>query len=277
MNPRLKQLTDAGVSIWLDDLSRARLDDGSLARMIDEYSVSGVTTNPTILAASIVGDPARADDVRALGAIEPGQVVMHLAAADVRRACDLFFGVYRATGGLDGRVSIEVEPDIAHDAAATIEQAVLLRRLVDRDNVLVKIPATRAGLTAITSVIGKGISVNVTLIFSVDRYRQVVDAYRSGLELALSRGIDLSTIRLVASFFISRIDVEVDRRLHALGRDDLRGRTAVANAAVALGALESMSDSARLARPRCRPLLRDQHDRTRSGLRCGVRAPHHAW
>lgn len=248
MNERLRTLSDAGVSIWLDDLPHAWLEDGTLARLIEENSVTGVTTNPTILAASIVGDAPREDDVRALGRVDPGLAIMQLAAADVSRACDLFAGVHRATDGADGWVSIEVEPRLAHDTAGTVEQAVLLHRLVGRDNVLVKIPATPEGLPAITETIARGISVNVTLIFSVDRFRQVVDAYRVGLQRAFANDHDLRRIHLVASFFLSRIDVEVDRRLHELGRDDLAGRAGTANAQVALGALVDAHASPRLAR-----------------------------
>lgn len=248
MNGRLQALRDAGVSVWLDDLSRERLDDGSLAAMVEEFGVSGVTTNPTIFAASLLHDHERGDEVRDFGDLEPGEVIMRLAAADVARACDLFAPLYAATAGLDGRVSIEVEPGLAHDTAGTVRQALLLHRLVGRENVLVKIPATPEGLAAIMETIGHGLSINVTLIFSVDRYRQVVDAYRAGLRIAAGRDLDLARIRLVASFFISRIDVEVDRRLRALGRHDLVGQAGIANARVALGAFEDALESPRLGR-----------------------------
>ena len=244
MNSRLKALADAGVSIWLDDLSRTRLQSGNLQQLIDEYSVSGVTTNPTIFAAALTGGDQYQADIEALPAhTTVPTAIKQLWAKDVEDACDLFKGIYQASGGYDGRVSIEVSPGLAHETEATIHEAQELFDLVDRENVLVKIPATLAGLPAITEVIGRGISVNVTLIFSEDRYRAVMDAYLAGLEQADAAGVDLSKIHSVASFFISRVDSEIDNRLDAIGTDEalaLRGKAGVANAQVALGAFEEI-------------------------------------
>ena len=235
-NARMLALTDAGVSAWLDDLSRDRLSSGSLARMVTDLSVRGVTTNPTIFEKAISGGAdAYADQLRtlALGGADVDAIIRALTTDDVRAACDVFIGLWEDTDGEDGRVSIEVDPRLAHDTDGTIAQARELWSVVDRPNALIKIPATQAGLPAITEVIGSGISVNVTLIFSVDRYLAVVDAYEAGLELAASRGHDLSVIRSVASFFVSRIDTEVDARLAAIGTSDavgLKGEAAIATA-----------------------------------------------
>lgn len=250
MNPRLKALADAGVSIWLDDLSRERLASGNLARLIAEDSVTGVTTNPTIFAAALTGSDDYAADLAALGQVEPAEAIKKLWSKDVRDACDLFADLYAKTGGYDGRVSIEVEPGLAHDAEGTQEQAEELYGLVDRENVLIKIPATKQGLPAITATIARGISVNVTLIFSETRYREVMDAYLTGLEQADAAGRDLSTIHSVASFFISRVDSEIDKRLDAIGTDEamaLKGKAAIANAQVALAAFDEVFSGERFA------------------------------
>ncbi|MFV0450913.1 MAG: transaldolase [Propioniciclava sp.] len=236
MTDRLKALADAGVSIWLDDLSRARLTSGNLASLIADSSVSGVTTNPTIFAAALTQGADYADQVAELAGSGVDEAITALTTTDVRNACDLFAPVYASTGGFDGRVSIEVAPTLAHDTEATIQQATDLHSIVGRENVLIKIPATKAGLPAITEVIGRGISVNVTLIFSEERYREVMDAYLAGLEKAAAAGLDLSRIHSVASFFISRVDTEIDQRLDALGMPHLKGKAAIANAQVALGA-----------------------------------------
>lgn len=212
MNERLKALADAGVSIWLDDLSRARLTSGNLAQKIAEDSVSGVTTNPTIFAAALAQGDDYAEQVNALGdEIDVDYAIKQLTTTDVRDACDLFADVYAASKGYDGRVSIEVAPTLANNTGETIAQAAELHDLVDRENVLIKIPATEPGLPAIQQTIADGISVNVTLIFSEERYREVMDAYLSGLEAADAAGKDLSTIHSVASFFVSRVDAEVDK------------------------------------------------------------------
>ena len=235
-NARMQALTDAGVSAWLDDLSRERITSGSLARMVADLSVRGVTTNPTIFEKAISGGAAAyADQLRSLAAsgADVDAIIRALTTDDVRSACDLLTGVWQESGGEDGRVSIEVDPRLAHDTDGTIAQAKELWALVDRPNALIKIPATLAGLPAITEVIGSGISVNVTLIFSLDRYQAVVDAYEAGLERAAERGHDLSGIHSVASFFVSRIDTEVDARLAAIGTDAatrLLGDAAIATA-----------------------------------------------
>ena len=246
MNERLEALADAGVSIWLDVLSRARLTSGNLAQKIAEDSVSGVTTNPTIFAAALAQGDDYAEQVNALGdEIDVDYAIKQLTTTDVRDACDLFADVYAASKGYDGRVSIEVAPTLANNTGETIAQAAELHDLVDRENVLIKIPATKPGLPAIQQTIADGISVNVTLIFSEERYREVMDAYLSGLEAADAAGKDLSTIHSVASFFVSRVDTEVDKRLEKLGRDDLKSKTAIANALVAYGAFEEVFGSDR--------------------------------
>ncbi|CAL8977113.1 Transaldolase [Propionicimonas sp. T2.31MG-18] len=223
MNQRLADLSAAGVSIWLDDLSRGRIASGNLAGMIRDNAVVGVTTNPTIFAAALAHGADYAAQLEELGQVTVAEAITALTTTDVRDSCDLFAPTYARTGGFDGRVSIEVEPGVAHDTAATTTQAAELHRIVDRENVLIKIPATQAGLAAIEETIAAGISVNVTLIFSVERYRAVMDAYLAGLERAADAGRDLSRIHSVASFFISRVDTEVDRRLDALGRADRGG------------------------------------------------------
>ena len=235
----LQQLSNAGVSIWLDDLSRDRLASGNLQHLIDDRHVVGVTTNPSIFAAALKKGSAYQAQVAGITGSDVGEAVRELTTTDVREACDLLAGAYRASHGVDGRVSIEVEPGLAHDTEATVTQAALLHRMVGRDNLFVKIPGTREGLPAIRRTLGAGISVNVTLIFSVDRYREVMDAWLSGLEDAAASGKDLSTIQSVASFFVSRVDTEVDKRLEAIGSDEalaLRGRAAVANSRVAYAA-----------------------------------------
>ena len=236
----MRALTRAGVSIWLDDLSRARLASGNLARLIRKYSVTGVTTNPTIFAAALAHGDEYAESLAELraGGADVATAVRTLTTADVRDACDLFEPVFAASDGVDGRVSIEVEPGLAMDTAGTIAQAAELRSQVDRDNVLIKIPATRPGLPAITATIAAGISVNVTLIFSVERYAEVIDAYLAGLEQAAAAGLDLAGIHSVASVFVSRVDAEIDARLDAIGgaARQLKGRAAIANAELAYAA-----------------------------------------
>ncbi len=246
MNDRLKALAAAGVSIWLDDLSRGRITSGNLAAKIAEDSVSGVTTNPTIFAAALSKSDAYAEQLASLGTgVDVNTAIKQLCGADVRNACDLFSDVYAASAGYDGRVSIEVAPTLANDTAETVAQAAELHDLVDRENVLIKIPATKPGLPAIQQTIANGISVNVTLIFSEDRYREVMDAYLAGLEQAAEAGHDLSKIHSVASFFVSRVDAEIDKRLGKVGRDDLKSKAAIANALVAYGAYEEVFASDR--------------------------------
>ena len=219
MADRLAELSDNGVSIWLDDLSRSRLTTGSLAGLVAHDHVVGVTTNPAIFAKAIAGSDAYAsqmEDLWARGAVV-GEALRGMTAFDVRWACDVLRPVYDATSGVDGRVSIEVDPRLAYDTGATLAEARFLWWLVDRPNLLVKIPAARQGLPAITGCLAEGISINVTLIFSLVRYDDVLDAFLSGLEQAREAGRDLAQIASVASFFVSRIDTEVDARLDKIG------------------------------------------------------------
>ena len=234
MNKNLEQLTNAGVSIWLDDLSRERIESGNLQDLINNYSVRGVTTNPTIFAAALKGDSyASAIAAEAAAGSDAAKAIANITSADVAAACDIFRPIYDSSNGVDGRVSIEVEPGLANDAEATVAQALELYKLVDRENVMIKIPATINGLAAITAVTAAGISVNVTLIFSLERYNLVIDAYLAGLKQAKSNGHDLSKIHSVASFFVSRVDTEVDARLEAIGRPELKSKAALANAQLA--------------------------------------------
>jgi len=232
----------AGVSVWLDDLSRELLD-GELARLVRTRHVVGVTSNPTIFASAMAKGERYTDQIGALvdrGA-DVDAAVFELTTDDVRAACDLLRAQYDASDGLDGRVSIEVDPRLAHDTDATITAARQLWSTVDRPNVMIKIPATLAGLPAITQVLSEGINVNVTLIFGLDRYRAVLNAWLAGLEAARSAGRDLTGIASVASFFVSRVDTEVDKRLDAIGTDRaraLRGKAALANARLAFGAYQ---------------------------------------
>ncbi len=246
----LKDLAAHGVSIWLDDLSRERLRSGNLQELIDTKGIVGVTTNPSIFQAALAEGDAYDEQLRELAAAGTTleETVFTLTTRDVRDACDVFAPVYEATDGLDGRVSIEVDPRLAHDTARTVEEAKALAAAVDRPNVLIKIPATVAGLPAISQVLAEGISVNVTLIFSLDRYRAVMNAFLTGLEQARERGTDLSGIRSVASFFVSRVDSEIDKRLDAIGTDEaraLRGRAGVANARLAYQAFEEVFSTPR--------------------------------
>ena len=248
-NQRLQALHDAGVSIWLDDLSRQRIVSGELTDLITNNCVTGVTTNPTIFAAAFQ-DMSLYDELPSLKDHPVDDIIRTLMVADVKAACRIFGPAFDATAGYDGRVSIEVEPDLARDAAATIAQAAELHALVDEPNVLIKIPATAEGLDAIRATIAAGISVNVTLIFSLERYRAVMDAYLSGLEDALAAGRDISQIHSVASFFISRVDTEVDKRLQAIGTPAataLLGQAAVANARVAFEEYQQVFNDDRFA------------------------------
>ncbi|MDR7385499.1 transaldolase [Promicromonospora iranensis] len=242
-----QRLSEAGVAIWLDDLSRERLRTGNLAELVSTKNVVGVTTNPTIFAAALAQGDAYDDLLAELaGPPNDGDVeaaVERITTDDVRDAADLLRPVYDATSGVDGRVSIEVDPRLARDTAATEVTAVRLWETVDRPNVMIKIPATVEGLPAITTTLAQGISVNVTLIFSIERYRAVMDAFLAGLEQARAAGHDLSVIGSVASFFVSRVDAEVDKRLTAIGTDEalqLRGQAAIANARLAYAAYEEV-------------------------------------
>ena len=245
MTDALARLSELGVSVWLDDLSRELLAGGELQRLIDERSVVGVTTNPTIFATALAKGDRYEEQVGALAArgADVDTTVFEITTDDVRTACDVFRPVYESTDHVDGRVSIEVDPRLAHDTERTVEAAKQLSRTVDRPNALIKIPATEAGVPAIQKVIAEGISVNVTLIFSIERYRAVMNAFLSGLEEAKANGKDLSSIASVASFFVSRVDTEIDKRLDALGTDEakeLRGKAGIANARLAYQAYEEV-------------------------------------
>ncbi|MBW5421575.1 transaldolase [Streptomyces sp. BG9H] len=249
MTDALKRLSEEGVAIWLDDLSRKRITSGNLAELIDQQHVVGVTTNPSIFQKAISQGDGYDQQLSDLAAREVTveEAIRMITTADVRDAADILRPVFDATGGQDGRVSIEVDPRLAHNTKATVAEAKQLAWLVDRPNTLIKIPATEAGLPAITEVIGLGISVNVTLIFSLERYRLVMDAYLAGLEKAKERGLDLSKIHSVASFFVSRVDTEIDKRLDGIGTDEaksLKGKAALANARLAYEAYEAVFGSA---------------------------------
>lgn len=246
------ELSALGVSIWLDDLSRERIASGGLQRLIDERDVVGVTTNPTIFAGALAKGQAYDTQVAELAkaGASVADAVFEITTDDVAAASDIFAPVYAASGGKDGRVSIEVEPGLAHDAAGTIAQAKQLWEKVAKPNAMIKIPATLEGLEAITAVTAAGISVNVTLIFSLERHRAVIDAYLSGLEKAKAAGIDLSTIHSVASFFVSRVDTEIDKRLEAIGTPEalaLKSKGGVANAQLAYRLFEQEFASDRAA------------------------------
>ncbi|MEH3142134.1 MAG: transaldolase [Mycobacterium kyogaense] len=264
-NKNLADLSAAGVSVWLDDLSRERLQTGNLQSLIDTKSVVGVTTNPSIFQAALSKGDAYDDQIAELAerGADVDATIRTVTTDDVRNACDVFAKIYEQSDGVDGRVSIEVDPRLAHDTDKTILQAIELWKIVDRPNLLIKIPATEAGVPAIASVLAEGISVNVTLIFSVERYRLVMDAYLKGLEKAKEAGHDLSRIHSVASFFVSRVDSEIDKRLEDIGSDEalaLRGKAGVANARLAYTAYEEVflggerfeklkNDGARVQRP----------------------------
>ncbi len=244
-NERLGQLAAAGVSIWLDDLSRERLTSGNLQQLITDSYVVGVTTNPTIFAGALANGAAYDAQIRDLAGrgATVEDAVREITVADVQQACDVFSGTWETTGGVDGRVSLEVDPGLARDTEGTIAQAMDLWKAVDRPNLLVKIPATEAGLPAIGRTLAEGISVNVTLIFSVERYRTVMGAYLDGLEAAAANGRALAGIASVASFFVSRVDSEIDGRLAKIGTDEalaLRGKAGVANSRLAYAAFQEV-------------------------------------
>jgi transaldolase len=259
----LAQLTEMGVSIWLDDISRDRLSTGNLAGLVRDKYVRGVTSNPTIFAKAMSNGSAYAEQMAdlALRGIDVGEATRSLTTYDIRWACDVLRPVYDATEGVDGRVSIEVDPRLARETDKTIAEARALWWLVDRPNLFIKIPATVEGLPAITQCLSEGISVNVTLIFALQRYNQVIDAFMAGLEAASGR--DVASIASVASFFVSRVDTEVDERLDKIGTPEakaLRGKAAIANARLAYELFQQRSATprwealaARGARPQ-RPL-----------------------
>ncbi len=264
-NPNLAALSSAGVSVWLDDLSRQRLQSGNLQELIDTKSIVGVTTNPSIFQKALAEGDAydgQIDELAERGA-DVDATIRTVTTDDVRNAADVLRPQWEASDGVDGRVSIEVDPRLAHDTDKTVAQAIELWKIVDRPNILIKIPATKEGLSAISSVLAEGISVNVTLIFSVERHREVMDAYLAGLEKAKEAGHDLSKIHSVASFFVSRVDTEIDKRLEKIGSDEakaLRGQAGVANARLAYAAYQEVfvggdrftqleGDGARVQRP----------------------------
>jgi transaldolase len=232
---RLHELSERGVSVWMDSLSREMLETGELARLMDEDAVVGVTSNPTIFQKALSGGDWYDEQLRAVAkhTNDPVEQFFALAQEDIRDACDLMDPVWERTGGVDGYVSLEVDPTLAYDREASYEQAIRFHREVDRRNLYVKIPGTEPGLGAIEDCIAEGRSINVTLIFSLERYAAVVEAYLSGLERLAAAGGDPGSVLSVASFFVSRVDTEADRRLDEVGRPELKGRLAVANAKLA--------------------------------------------
>lgn len=249
-NAAIKALSDNGVSVWLDDLSRQRIRSGNLQELIDTKGIVGVTTNPSIFQLALSEGDAYDEQASRLASQGKtvDETVFEMTTEDVRNACDILRPVYEATEGVDGRVSIEVDPRLAHDTAKTVEQAKALWATVDRPNVFIKIPATVEGLPAISQVLAQGISVNVTLIFSLDRYRGVMNAFLTGLEQAREAGLDLTEIDSVASFFVSRVDTEVDKRLDSIGTEEaaaLKGQAGVANARLAYQAYEEVFSTPR--------------------------------
>jgi transaldolase len=250
MSDALAELSAQGVSIWLDDISRERLRTGNLQDLVDHQHVVGVTSNPTIFQKAMEKGDAYDDQLRELAArgVALEESVRLLTSYDIRWACDVLRPTYDSSNGVDGRVSIEVDPRIAHDQVKTTAEAKALHWLVDRPNVLIKIPATKEGLGSIAAATAAGISVNVTLIFALDRYDEVMDAYLAGLEQAHAAGIDLSGIHSVASFFVSRVDSEIDKRLDKIGTEEaqsLRGKAGIANARLAYEHFEKVFSSDR--------------------------------
>jgi transaldolase len=234
VNERLRRMQELGQVPWVDELSREDIQNGGLQRMIDE-GIVGITSNPAIFQKAIAGSDLYDEQLGELarGEDDPKEMFWRIARTDIRDACEIFTPVYERTGGEDGYVSLEVQPDIAYDSDATIEEAMRLHEMIDRPNLFVKIPATLQGLVAIEEMISRGKSINVTLIFSLERYREVVRAYIRGVKRLVENGGDPSGVRSVASFFVSRIDTEADNRLEELGADDLKGELAIANAKLA--------------------------------------------
>ena len=234
MNDRLARMRELGQAPWVDELSREDIQNSGLQRMIDE-GIVGITSNPAIFQKAIAGSDLYDEQLGELAQKQddPKEIFWGIARTDIRDACDIFMPVYERTGGEDGYVSLEVQPDIAYDSDATIEEAMRLHEMIDRPNLFVKIPATLQGLVAIEEMISRGKSINVTLIFSLERYREVVRAYIRGVKRLVESGGDPSGVRSVASFFVSRIDTEADNKLEELGADDLKGELAIANAKLA--------------------------------------------
>ena len=250
MTDVLAELTKAGVSVWLDDISRERLRSGNLESLVRDFHVRGVTSNPTIFANALAKGDAYDEQVKdlAIRGVTVEEAARMITTRDIRWAADVLRPVYDASDGVDGRVSIEVDPRLARDTAATVAEAKQLWWLVDRPNLLIKIPATAAGIPAITATLAEGISVNVTLIFSLERYGEVIDAFMAGLEQAAANGHDISAMASVASFFVSRVDTEVDKRLEKLGTPEalgLKSKAAIANARLAYELYEQKLDTDR--------------------------------
>ncbi|WP_431922617.1 transaldolase [Nonomuraea jabiensis] len=252
MSEILKNLSGQGVAIWLDDISRERLRTGNLEQLIREKNVVGVTSNPTIFANALSKGDAYASQLHdlAVRGVEVGEAVRAITTYDIRWAADVLRPVYDATGGVDGRVSLEVDPRLARETEKTVAEARALWWMVDRPNLFIKIPATVEGLPAITQALSEGISVNVTLIFSLERYRAVMDAWLAGLEAAQAKGLNLASIESVASFFVSRVDTEIDKRLDKVGKPELKGKAGIANARLAYAAYEDVMNSERWQRLR---------------------------
>lgn len=251
MNERLERMRELGQAPWVDELSREDIQNGGLQRMIEDGLV-GVTSNPAIFQKAIAGSDLYDEQLHELAkeTDDPKEMFWEVAGRDIRDACDIFMPVHEETGGVDGFVSLEVQPDIAYDTEATVEEATRLHEVVDRPNLFVKIPATLPGLVAIEEMISRGKSINVTLIFSLERYRAVINAFQSGLEQAKENGHDLSKIHSVASFFVSRVDSEIDKRLDAIGTDEakaLKGKAGVANARLAYQVYEELFSTERWA------------------------------
>ncbi|MFI6485405.1 transaldolase [Nonomuraea sp. NPDC050663] len=250
MSENLNKLSGQGVAIWLDDISRERLRSGNLEQLIREKNVVGVTSNPTIFAAALAKGDAYDTQLHdlAVRGVDVGEAVRAVTTYDIRWAADVLRPVYDATNGVDGRVSLEVDPRLARETEKTVAEARALWWMVDRPNLHIKIPATVEGLPAITQALSEGISVNVTLIFSLERYRQVMDAWLTGLEAAQAKGLNLAAIESVASFFVSRVDTEIDKRLDAAGKPELKGKAGIANARLAFAAFEEVMASDRWKR-----------------------------
>jgi transaldolase len=252
MSEILNKLSGQGVAIWLDDISRERLRTGNLEQVIREKNVVGVTSNPTIFANALSKGDAYNSQLHdlAVRGVDVGEAVRAITTYDIRWAADVLRPVYDASGGVDGRVSLEVDPRLARESEKTIAEARALWWMVDRPNLMIKIPATVEGLPAITQALSEGISVNVTLIFSLERYRAVMDAWLAGLEAAQAKGLNLASIESVASFFVSRVDTEIDKRLDKLGKPELKGKAGIANARLAYAAFEEVMNSERWQRLR---------------------------
>jgi transaldolase len=249
VNERLEKMRELGQAPWVDELSREDIQNGGLRRMIED-GIVGVTSNPAIFQKAIAGSDLYDEQLHELAreTDDPKQMFWEVASKDIKDACDIFMPVHEETGGRDGFISLEVQPDIAYDTEATVEEATRLHEVVDRPNLFVKIPATLPGLVAIEEMISRGKSINVTLIFSLERYREVARAYTRGLQRLVENGGDPSGVHSVASFFVSRIDTEADAQLEELDAEDLRGELAIANAKLAYHVYKEVFGGARWKR-----------------------------